>query len=41
VWNLRHVKLVVMMRYKIQVCRVKRMYLSHETSVCLRKERAQ
>jgi hypothetical protein len=44
VWNLRHVELVVMVRYNVQVCTiagVKRMYLSHETSVCLRKGRAQ
>jgi hypothetical protein len=44
VWNLRHVELVVVVRYKVQVCTiagVERMYLSHETSVCLRKGRAQ
>ena len=43
VWNLRHVELVVRVRYKVQVCTiagVERMYLSHETSVCLRKEKA-
>ena len=43
VWNLRHVELVVRVRYQVQVCTiagVERIYLSHETSVCLRKERA-
>jgi len=43
VWNLRHVELVVRARYKVQVCTiagVERMYLSHETAVCSRKEKA-
>jgi len=43
VCNLRHVELVVRVRYKVQVCTVagmERMYLSHETSVCSRKGRA-